>query len=154
MREQYYVDGNTVRKLNTAPKQVPQRVPSAQPQKKVSTRTRRNQSRALSIQKGQALFLGIATALTLAACVYMLNLQATITSQNKNITALEEKLNLIVDNNEATASRLDGQVNLSEIYRIATEELGMVYAVKGQILLYEESNPDYVRQYKDVPEMR
>lgn len=158
MREQYYVDGNTVRKLNTAPKQTPQRVPKVQPEKKqerkVSTRAKKNQARALSIQKGQAFLLGIATILTLSACVYMLNLQATITSQNKNITTLEEKLNMLVDNNEATDSRLNGQVDLSEIYRIATEELGMVYASKGQILSYEETNPDYVRQYKDVPEMR
>ncbi len=154
MREEYYVDGNTVRKLNTAPKQIPQRVPNAQPQRKVSTRTKRNQERALTIAMGEAVLLGVATMLILVACVYMLNLQATISAQNKNIAALEKSLNLIVDNNEATASRLDGQVNLSEIYRIATEELGMVYAVKGQILLYEETNPDYVRQYKDVPEMK
>lgn len=158
MREEYYVDGNTARKLNTRPERRPERRPEERPERtqkrQVSTRAKKNQARALSIGRGQAAFLGLAMVLTLSACVYMLNLQAKINVQNKNIAALESQLNTLVDNNEATASRLEGQVELNEIYRIATEELGMVYATRNQVLLYEQSNPDYVRQYKDVPEVK
>jgi len=153
MREHYYVDVSTVRKYEAAPKRQPNRRPEVQPERRTRVEPKRNQQKALSMGKGQAAFLGVAMAMILVACVYMLNLQAAITVQNKNIATLETTLNTIVNDNEATASRLESQVDLSKIYTIATQELGMVYADSGQIVVYEQSDPDYVRQYADVPEM-
>ena len=40
---------------------------------------------------------------------------------------------------------------LDDIYNVATNELGMVYAKKGQIIYYDSANEDYVKQYQDVP---
>lgn len=43
-------------------------------------------------------------------------------------------------------------VDLEEIRRIATEELGMTYAAKDQVVLYESEESDYVRQYEEIPD--
>ena len=43
-------------------------------------------------------------------------------------------------------------MDLDYIYDVATKELGMVYANKDQILLYDKTESEYVRQYEDVPE--
>ena len=32
------------------------------------------------------------------------------------------------------------------------KELGMVYAKKDQVLLYDKTESEYVRQYEDIPE--
>ena len=46
---------------------------------------------------------------------------------------------------------LDNMYTLEQVYDAATNELGMVYARKGQIVYYESANEDYVKQYQDVP---
>ena len=52
-------------------------------------------------------------------------------------TASEEKRNVMA--------------SLYLIYDFATKELGMVYPGNDQVVSYKASNPDYVKQFKDVP---
>jgi hypothetical protein len=42
--------------------------------------------------------------------------------------------------------------DLDYVYKVATEELGMVYANKNQVRLYNKTESEYVRQYEDIPE--
>ena len=60
-------------------------------------------------------------------------------------------MNDMKDTNNETSKRLEGSVDLTKIYEVATTELGMVYPKSGQVVSYEASNPDYVKQFKDVP---
>ena len=46
---------------------------------------------------------------------------------------------------------INTSLNLDEVYRIATEELGMVYPSKDQVILYNKTESEYVRQYEDIP---
>lgn len=41
---------------------------------------------------------------------------------------------------------------MNHIYDVATNELGMVYASEDQIVHYEKSEREYVRQNEDIPE--
>lgn len=147
MNETYYVEGNTVRKLYAEPSrrtreyEKPQRVVEAEPKTK---------PQVMSLT--YTAFLTFAMICTLASCVYMLSLQSKVTSQRKHISASETTLNNMINDNEATSARLEAQINLDDIYNIATNELGMVYATRGQVVYYESSDPDYLIQYKDVPE--
>ena len=43
-------------------------------------------------------------------------------------------------------------MDLDYVYKVATEELGMVYANKDQVRLYNKTESEYVRQYEDIPE--
>ena len=54
--------------------------------------------------------------------------------------------------NDALETSINTSIDLNEIYEIATKELGMVYANKDQVLLYDKTESEYVRQYEDIPE--
>ena len=81
----------------------------------------------------------------------MLYLNTKIRTQQNNITQLEAELEKIEDDNAAHKLRLNNMYSLDDIYNVATNELGMVYAKKGQIIYYEGADEDYVKQYQDIP---
>ena len=54
--------------------------------------------------------------------------------------------------NDALETSINTSIDLNKIYEIATKELGMVYAKKDQVLLYDKTESEYVRQYEDIPE--
>ena len=54
--------------------------------------------------------------------------------------------------NDALETRINTSIDLDNIYKIATEELGMVYANKDQVRMYNKTESEYVRQYEDIPE--
>ena len=53
--------------------------------------------------------------------------------------------------NDALQTRINTDMDLDHIYKVATEELGMVYANRNQVLLYDKTESEYVRQYEDIP---
>ena len=48
-------------------------------------------------------------------------------------------------------TRINTSLDLDYVYRVATEELGMVYPNKNQVILYNKTESEYVRQYEDIP---
>ena len=108
-------------------------------------RIRRNQERAMYM-------LTLASICTLYLCVNYLHLQSAITARMHNIEAMEEKLEKMRTENDALETSINTSIDLNEIYEIATKELGMVYAKKDQVLLYDKTESEYVRQYEDIPE--
>ena len=109
-------------------------------------RIRRNQERAMYMD------LTLASICTLYLCVNYLHLQSAITARMHNIEAMEEKLEKMRTENDALETSINTSIDLNEIYEIATKELGMVYAKKDQVLLYDKTESEYVRQYEDIPE--
>ncbi|MFR0782925.1 MAG: hypothetical protein ACLSHP_08305 [Coprococcus sp.] len=89
--------------------------------------------------------------LVVGSSVLMLYLNTKISTQQNNISALEAELEKIEDDNAAHKLRLNNMYTLDDIYNVATNELGMVYAKRGQIIYYDSANEDYVKQYQDVP---
>ena len=59
---------------------------------------------------------------------------------------------IMLTENDALETSINTSVDLNKIYEIATKELGMVYARKNQVLLYDKTESEYVRQYEDIPE--
>lgn len=149
--QQYYIQGNTARKLNTVPKTHERPVEREVKERQVNQRINKNVNRARAFDLRYTVLLMVATVFLFGSCVYMLSVQASITEQRREIAMLESNLNTLTDNNNETSKRLDSSVNLPEIYEVATKELGMVYPKAGQVLSYEASNPDYVKQFEDVP---
>ena len=68
-----------------------------------------------------------------------------------NIELLEKELEQCKAENDALETRIKTDIDLEHIYKVATEELGMVYANKNQVLLYDKTESEYVRQYEDIP---
>lgn len=145
-----YVDGNTVRKVNRPTTQTkPER--RMKDEHKRSHIVRRNRQRALYMDGPYVFALTIAAVVTLFLCVNYLRIQASITTRINNIEALELKLEHLKSENDALQTRIDTYVDLDHVFKVATEELGMVYANKDQILLYNKTESEYVRQYEDIP---
>lgn len=145
-----YVDGNTVRKLDrTEPEK--KQIRRKREDYKRSRRVRRNQAKALHMDGAYVFALTIAAVVTLLLCLNYLHIQSSITTRINNIEDLELKLENLKSGNDALQTRLDTYIDLDHVYKVATEELGMVYANKDQILLYEKSESEYVRQYEDIP---
>lgn len=115
-------------------------------------RIRRNQERAMYMDLPYVIMLTLASICTLYLCVNYLHLQSAITARMHNIEAMEEKLEKIRTENDALETSINTSIDLNEIYEIATKELGMVYAKKDQVLLYDKTESEYVRQYEDIPE--
>ena len=83
-----------------------------------------------------------------------MQVQSEITYRVKNIHALEVKLADVTSQNDEMENSINSYIDLNYIYKVATEELGMSYATKEQISLYENSGSEYVRQYQDIPELQ
>lgn len=104
------------------------------------------------MNSGYVVFLGMAAVLCLVICVNYVKTQSRLTSYSKNITALQEELANLKEENNTKYNAVMDSVNLEEIREKAQKELGMVYASPEQIVEYDRPSTDYVRQYEDIPE--
>ena len=158
-----YVDGNTVRKVQYS-QAVPARVsnpgrdyrqenrPNRQKKTAVhSAARRRARSRAFQMSVGYVSFLSVAAVASVFICVNFLKLQAEVTTARKTVASLESQYSELKLANDAAYSKAVSSVDLDGIRDIAINELGMVYANKGQIVTYDVQDEDYVRQYQEVP---
>ena len=149
-RSAAYVQGNTVRKLE--PERVPvRRSPDEVRRPAVNHKVRRNREEALQMDLPYVIMLTIAAVCTLYLCVNYLHLQSSITTRIHTIENLEAELEMLKTENDALQTNINTSVDLDHVYKVATEELGMVYANKNQILQYDKTESEYVRQNEDIP---
>lgn len=153
-RNMYYIDGSTVRKAEPAParksnNEVHKKSSNKTVQKKKVSEKAQN---ALAFNRGYTFFVVAAVFIIVCACIAVLYMESRISLQQANINDLETQLEVIEEENAAYRLSLESMYTLDEIYDVATNELGMVYAEKGQIVYYESADEDYVKQYQDVPE--
>ncbi|MDD6400094.1 MAG: hypothetical protein PUG10_00610 [Lachnospiraceae bacterium] len=159
-RAMYYVDGSAVRKMDNYGQPARRRDPQRRPADRPRTNQRQKQNRQISAKADRALafnlkytvFVVASVLIMVGACVLMLYMESKIKLQQNNINNLEAELESITDDNAACRMTLENMYSLNEIYDVATNELGMVYAKKGQIIYYNSADEDYVKQYQDVPE--
>ena len=119
---------------------------------RVSRQVRQNRKSAFKMSAGYVMFLTIAAVLALVVCVNYVKLQSKITSESKNITALQEELTDMKEENTTRYNAVMDSVNLEDIRAKAQKELGMVYASKDQVIEYSSPSADYVKQYENIPE--
>lgn len=143
-----YVQGNTVRK--TMPVSRPVSTPD-EFRRPVPHHVRRNREKALQMDLPYVIMLTIAAVITLCLCVNYLHLQSSITASIHEIETREVQLEKLKTENDALDMNINTSVDLDHVYKVATEELGMVYANKDQILHYDKTESEYVRQNEDIP---
>lgn len=155
--ERYQEDGNTVRKLQPVrnPEYDRRREHQREEYERRQQRERQQQSRRLERNRGIDLITLLFFALALGFTVYMtlgyLNAQSTVRTMENDLTSMKKEVLRMQDENAAIADSIP-TMSISEIYKIASEELGMVLAKDNQIINYDSKKPDYVQQYTDVPE--
>lgn len=104
-----------------------------------------------TIRLKSAMFLTVAFALLAGVITYYLMLQSDITNSVNSIAVGERVLNELRLENDENYNRINGNVNLEEIRRVAIQELGMQYADAGQVVTFNGEGSDYVRQIGQIP---
>lgn len=153
-RSEKYIQGNTVRRVESAPDIIRRRVQEEGVPRRVSAATRRNRERATSMNLGYVLFLSFAAIIMFAVCVEYLHMRINLTSRINNISSLESQLQDLTAENDALNNKLNTSVDLEKIRKVAMEELGMVYPSEDQIVIYKNADSDYMNQYEDIPEKK
>ena len=148
VNRQAYVYGNVVTKPAYEPRR---QYEEPQREKRTSSQVRKNRKKALHMSPGYVMFLTVAAVIALVVCINYVQLQAQITGRSKNITAMQEELAELREENTTRYNAVMDTVNLEEIRKKA-DKLGMVYATADQIVEYESPSSDSVNQYENIPE--
>ncbi len=146
-RPRMVVEGNTVRREERSGQR------RRQEEKKTlgRARLRQNRERAQKLNVPSLVAMGAAAVAVVLLCANYLQIQSGITSSQKSISQLESQLQSLRTDNSALENRISTLVDLDYIYQVATEELGMTYASDDQVIYYDKSESEYVRQYEDIP---
>ena len=174
----YWTDGSTARVIypddqekqyrdygNTAPKAEPVREPA--PKKQEVQRPKRQEKQSPKQEREPRVYakprvehnigffsmciLVAAILATLYTCFMYLKVQSETVVITKEIRQLEDELENLQDRNDAVCNEVLDTVNLDEVYRIAVQELGMVYPNKNRTVYYQSDDTGYVRQFGDIP---
>lgn len=152
-RDMYYIEGNTVRKREVEAPRPRRREPERAPQRRRSTykkaAIKAENSKGFDLR--YVAVLCVMLVLMTASCVIMLMVQSSVESREKKIESLQQEIQTLQADNAAYENSLNNMYSLEDIYTIATGELGMVYSQNGQIIYYDNSEDDYVKQYDDIP---
>lgn len=151
-----YIDGNTVRKIETVPE--PKRIQPTKEEydlererKDRMRRIQRKREKAKELDLFSVAWLVLAVGITFWVCVKYLSVQSELTVTTKEITKLENEILTLKEENKTELDSITSDIDLDYIYKIATEKLGMVHPNKDQVVSYESTKSDSVRQYGDIP---
>ncbi|MGN0243442.1 MAG: hypothetical protein ACI4CT_05205 [Lachnospiraceae bacterium] len=136
-----YVHGSTARQME-----------AEQKRSTVKAQAKRNRERAVSINIVDSIFIVAALACVLFACLFYLSAQSKMNACMNSVQSKEKTLQKLVDENNSTVERLNSSLDVEAIYEKATKELGMKYASSDQVVYYKSTSPDYVVQYKNIPD--
>lgn len=143
-----YINGNTARKLSAVPDI--RREEETRRQPKPHIRPHRQPRGMQTISFTSLLVLAAASIATVYVCVEYLKLQYDVSAMDKNIISMEKELTAITKENDAEYDAINTAYDLDYVYRVAVEELGMVYPRDNTVITYESGGVDYVRQYEDM----
>lgn len=152
----YYTSGTAARKLAEQPEYIrPERTKERELPDYAKVR-KANAQKGLKVAMNPAfaVFLAFSVIATLAACTMMLSMQAKVTNQSDTISLLQSEVETLTDENNAYETRINSSINLEQIREQAINQLGMVYPTEGQVVYYNLTEADYVRQFQDVPDAR
>ena len=100
----------------------------------------------IEIHTEQSMFMvGIFIVLT-----KYISLNINMTQKAREIASLRKELSTMTMENDNLEISINSSIDYDYIYKVATEELGMVYPSCSQIVSYDSEDSEYVVQYKDV----
>lgn len=154
--QERYVQGSTVRHLQPIPteEEIYKRRQETEKEKREKERQRRKKERELEkfyrMDFRSFLFLLAGTLLIFGMSCHMLSCKASVTQMKKTIALKEKQLSELQKQNDSDLAEINAGIDLTKIYKIATKQLGMVHASGNQVIEYDSTKSDYVRQYGDI----
>jgi len=156
MKQTYYVNGSTVRKINAEPVRRERidrtKIEEQQQKKRRRNAARRNRERALHMSRGYVAFLTLCVGVIAFAAVALVQIQSQVTQRMEHIAALESQITDLKADNDARYKEIVTSVDLDYIKEVAINDLGMQYAAEDQIVYYSVENDNFMDQYSDIPE--
>lgn len=134
-----YIYGNAARKLQAEPARRIEREPSGTPRRRPKPHVKRR------VDKLSVLLIAVTFAIALTVCYSYIRLQFSSTYLSKRVASLESKVLEMETENSNEWQALEENVDLNEIYKKATKELGMRSAKSDQIFTYESKKSTQVR---------
>lgn len=113
--------------------------------------TYRESENAFTMSIPYVVFLTIAVVAIVVMCIQYLLLDAKASDIKMSNSTLESEIDALRAENDAMEYDINSNIDIDYITKVAMEDLGMVYAKKGQIQYYDSSASEYMKQYKDVP---
>ena len=151
--EEYYQEGNTVRTRvveRPLPEEELLRLPPEREDASRAARPRRVPRFDPAKVGAFVLLTALSVLLAFGGALY-LRLNASVMSSRSHIAELEQKLADLRMSNELQTDKMNAEIDLAEIYQIATVQLGMVHGDGSETIAYDEQLREYVRQYEDIP---
>ena len=156
MKQTYYVNGSTVRKIETQPVRRERidrtKIEEQKKRKRRRNAARRNRERALHMSKGYVAFLTLCVGVVAFAAVALVQIQSQVTQRMEHIAALQSQVTDLKADNDARYKEIVTSVDLDYIKDVAMNQLGMKYATEDQIVYYSVENSNFMDQYSDIPE--
>lgn len=143
----YSMEGNAARQLQGLPRHEEE----VRQDRQIRREPRRRGAIRQSIDLFSVIMLTGAIVLTLFACIEFLKVRTEITSSNKEVVQLEKKIEKLKSENQVARSQVETSLDLNYIFQTAVEKLGMVYPSKEQVIDYESTLSDYVKQFGEIP---
>ncbi len=134
-----YIYGNAARKLSAEPARRIERDPSGRPHQRPKPRVKTR------VDKLSVLLIILTFAIAFSVCYYYLRLQFESTYLSKSVVSLESEVMEMEKENSNELQSLEDTVDLGEIYKKATKELGMKSAKNNQVFTYESKKSTQVR---------
>lgn len=150
-RTEYIYGSEAPKRLYAEPERVPRkrRVSTEEQHRQESIAIEREGNRKVGVLF--TLLVTFAIAVMALSCVKYITVINTKSTSTSKAAALESELQVLREDNAQTKLSIDTSIDYDYIYRVATEELGMVYAGEDQIIHYQSGESEYVMQFFDIP---
>jgi len=148
--KELYVYGNTVRQLQV--EENPSIERQVERQREVNRRHKKDQEYARMMNKGYVFFMALAAVVVFGFIINFISVSSSIAANKAKASKLKSDTISLKADNDDYERRIERSVDISELRRVAMEELGMVYPDSEHIVKYDYEESDYVRQYSQVPE--
>jgi hypothetical protein len=138
--EKYYTDGSAARQLQVV----------EQDQDISNVLVRRKLKRKKKSFIGYKLFMVATIMATLFVCVVYLKAENNISQQKKVIATLEKEFKDLQHKNALQEENLNRDIDLEDVYVIATEELGMIQPSAEQVKFFDNEASSFMQQVAPI----
>ena len=95
--------------------------------------------------------LTLASIALVAVSTRYLEARNGINDSARTVRMLENQLESLRESNSGLRKSISTYMDLDYIYKTATEEMGMVPAKEDQVIYFDRTESEYVRQNEDIP---
>lgn len=156
-RDNYRIDGNTVRRLDEATpdyrkiREERMKREAAEELRRKRRIANRNRERELRMGRRYVVFLMMAVGVFGLFAGTYIKIQSDLSARMRNISKLTSDIEDLKADNDEVLKRINTMIDLDSIKNSAMNELGMSYARESQIIYYTVEDDDYMKQYKEIP---